>query len=106
MIGPIEIEATVHLRIAGGNAKVTVGLGVGEPVTEHDLLAAVGKAITRVREQFDDVELLDAETFFNEVLVVEKTGQRGNFALPASFGYDAAKTAEDALDALEQESAA
>ena len=102
MIGPIQIEAKIHFRIAGGNAAVTVGLGVGEPVTEQDLLAAVGKAITRLREQFDEVELLDADTFFNDVLVVEKTGQRGRFALPVHFSYDAAKAAEDALEALER----
>jgi hypothetical protein len=33
-------------------------------------------------------ELLSGRDFFNKVLVKEKTGRIGNFALPSEFDYD------------------
>jgi hypothetical protein len=105
MIGPVQLEAKIHFRIGDKEGAVTFGLAVGEPVTEQDLLLAIGKAYAAVEEQFADelVELMDADSFFNNVVVAEKTGQRGKFALPRSFDYDVSKLAVDADDAVRQE---
>lgn len=102
MIGPVQIEAKIHFRVGGRLGSATFGFPVGQPVTEQDILAAIGQSITSIRKQFDEAELLDAETFFNAVLVAEKTGRRGNFALPDSFDYDTLKLEADALDAMQE----
>lgn len=102
MIGPVQLEAKIHFRIGDQLGCVTYSFPVGEPVTEQDLLVAIGKSLTSVREQLDQCELLDAQTFFNAVLVAEKTGRRGNFAAPSSFDYDTLKLEADAFEAMQQ----
>lgn len=102
MIGPIQIEAKIHFNVGGNIGFVNFGFPVGEPVTESDLLVAIGKAITEIREQFDQVELMHPEAFFNQVLVKEKTGRVGKFELPDSFDYDTLKLECDALQALDE----
>lgn len=105
MIGPVQIEAKIHFRIGGQLGTATYEFPVGQPVTEQDILAAIGKSLTSVREQLDECELLDADTFFNAVLVAEKTGRRGKFALPHEFDYDTLKLEADAFEAMQQVSA-
>lgn len=93
LIGPIVLEAKVYFTNAeeGVIGSATVGLSPGKPVSLESLHRAVGQTLAALP---DDFRLLNADEFFNKVLVKEKTGRIGHFATPPSFHYD--------VDALEQ----
>lgn len=87
MIGPITLEAKVHFAIDDDNVigSANVGLSVGEPVTLEALHRAVGQTLEALPA---NARLLTPDEFFNKVLVKEKTGRVGKFAIPSSFQYD------------------
>lgn len=93
LIGPIVLEAKVYFTNAekGVIGSATVGLAPGKPVTLESLHRAVGQTLAALP---DDCRLLNADEFFNEVLVKEKTGRVGHFATPSSFHYDVSALAE------------
>jgi Flp pilus assembly protein CpaB len=84
-IGPITLGAQVHFAKGDLIGSATVGLPPGKPVTEEAIERTIGKALAALPK---GSRLLTADEFFNRVLVKEKTGQVGNFALPSSFDYD------------------
>jgi len=105
MIGPVQIEAKVHFVVDDNQLGcAVVGLTVGNAVTEAEILHAIGQTLTAAKQQFAKVELMDANTFFNAVVVAERTGRRGRFAVPASFQFDVERVAEDALATVTKES--
>lgn len=105
-IGPIQFDAKVTLKIGNRIATVTVGMTPGRAVSEQDIYAAIGKALTGAREQMDGAELLNAKDFFNAVLVEELTGRKGNFALPREYDYNVAELEAAALAASRAEAEA
>lgn len=88
MIGPITLEAKVHFAIDSDNVigSASVGLTPGQPVTLEALHHAIGQTLAALPE---GSRLLTPDEFFNRVLVKEKTGHVGYFALPSDFYYDA-----------------
>lgn len=89
VLGPIQLEAKVHCihPETGGSAKVRYSFSPGQPVDA----AAIEKALRVAAEAVTEhgYVLMGPATFFNHVLVKEKTGRIGNFAMPADFDYDA-----------------
>lgn len=87
VIGPFTVDIKVHLgneedrTIAG----VTVGLSRGSVPTEQDIHRAIGQALAAMPEGF---ALLSGGDFFNKVVVKEKFGRAGNFAVPSEWNYD------------------
>lgn len=87
MIGPITIDVKVHVGNDNGvTGAATVGLPVGEVPTIVDLHEAIGKALAALPGDF---RLLEPGEFLNRVLIKEKTGRIGNFAVPPTMIYDA-----------------
>lgn len=88
ILGPIQIEASIHLVHPDGHiAKVTFGFPPGKEVSADDIEEALKKSSSAVEEQ--GFVLMGPDTFFNNVLVKEKTGRAGRFATPNSFQFDA-----------------
>lgn len=86
-IGPVTFDAIVHLISEDGrSAKVTVGLAPGGSITRDDVLRAIGQAAEAGEDH--GMKPMGPETFFNHVLVKEKTGRIGNFAVPSSMYYE------------------
>lgn len=73
---------------AGHTAKVTVGLAPGRPASAEDILRAINQAAEAGERH--EMKPMAPATFFNYVLVKEKTGRVGNFATPASMEYELA----------------
>lgn len=96
-VGPITLEAKVHFTDGESLGCATVGLAPAHPVTVETLYWAIGQTLKALPEGY---VLLDAENFFNQVLVREKTGQAGNFAVPAPCDYDLDKVMDAAEAAL------
>lgn len=87
ILGPIQIECKVHFVHPDGHlAAVTYTFPPGRAVSEEDIRRAVEKSASAVSEK--DFALMGPYTFFNHVIVAEKTGRHGHFAVPASFQYD------------------
>lgn len=89
VLGPVSIEAVVHLvnPETGDTGKVTYGFSVGREVTAKDIERALRGSAEAAREH--GMALMAPDTFFNHVLVKEKTGRVGNSATPSEFNYDA-----------------
>lgn len=101
-IGPIQLEAKVSIACEAGTATVTYSFPPGQPVSEEMLLFAMGKCLLSTQQQLPDAELMPAFEFFNEVLIPEKTGKVGNFALPKHFEYDVQQLTAAAISAAKQ----
>ena len=89
VLGPAQIEAKVHFvhPETGNTAVATFGFPPGQPVTSEDIERALRKSSEAVAEH--GYVLMGPNSFFNHVIVKEKTGRVGNFALPRSFDYEA-----------------
>lgn len=87
IIGPITLEAKVHVANDEENmiGAATYTLPVGRAITAEDMHRAIGGVLAAMPEGW---RLLDGNEFFNKVLVKEKTGRAGNFAVPADMDYD------------------
>lgn len=86
IIGPIQLDAHISfVNPEGAIATVKFGFAVGRPVTEEDLRRAVEVSAQRVP---DDFKLMGPDTFFNHVLVKQRTGRHGNFAVPHQMRCD------------------
>ena len=88
---------------AANIAKVTFGLSPGKVPNDNDILIAIGAALKAVRESLPDVSLMSSKDFFNRVLVKEKTGRIGHFAVPSSMEYDVADLAARAIAAADED---
>lgn len=84
IIGPVTLEARVHFACDDKIGYATYGLSPASPVTGDRLVEVVKNVLKALPE---GARLLEPDEFFNLVLVPEKTGQRGNFAVPAGFHY-------------------
>lgn len=86
-IGPVTFDAVVHLVSEDGrSAKVTVGLAPGRPISREDVLRAISQAAEAGEDH--GMKPMGPSTFFNSVLVREKTGRIGNFAVPSNMHYE------------------
>lgn len=88
ILGPLQIEANVHfIHPDGHSAKVNFTFAPGQPVTAEDIERALRKSANAVEDQ--GFVLMGPDTFFNHVVVKEKTGRAGRFATPSGFQFDA-----------------
>lgn len=89
VLGPVTLEAKIHVinPETGDMGVVTYNFSPGQPVTEESIEESMQAANDAVVEH--GMLLMAPYTFFNHVLVKEKTGRVGNFAVPNSFHYDA-----------------
>lgn len=88
LLAPIQLEGAIHfVHPEGHTAKVTFTFGPGKPVTADALQRAIETASKAVAEQ--GFVLMGPDTFFNHVVVKEKTGQVGRFATPVAFQFEA-----------------
>jgi hypothetical protein len=87
LLGPFTVDVKVHIANDedGTIGAATVGLAPGKVPTLEAFHRAIGQTLAAMP---DGYRLLTGGEFFNQVLVKEKTGRRGNFAVPASFNYD------------------
>lgn len=102
IIGPLMIEAKVYFATKDSMGSATVGLGIGQPVSVEDIYRAIGQTLAALPKNY---RLLTPDEFFNRVVVKEKTGRFGNFAVPASFKYDPDELAKTASEAYTPEPA-
>lgn len=87
LIGPFQVELKVHVRndATRQSAVVTYTLPPGRLPMLEDIHAALGASLAGIPDGF---RLLDSHDFFNRILVKEKTGRIGNFAVSPEFDYD------------------
>ena len=86
ILGPIVLKGFVHFTDGQGVfGFAEVGLSPGAVPTEERLVRAMGNTLAAIPE---GCRLLNADEFFNQVLVKERTGRVGKFALPGSMDYD------------------
>lgn len=104
VLGPFTLEAKVYFTDEAGSVigSANVGLSVGRVPDEAAIMRAIGQTLAAIGDEY---RLLPAGDFFNKVLVKEKTGRAGNFAIPASFSYDPEALAEKAKAAYVPEPA-
>jgi translation elongation factor P/translation initiation factor 5A len=102
-VGPISLTAKVHCVSKKHRqfAEVEISLPPGRQVTVESLHRAVGRALAALGEDF---RLMDAEEYFNQVVVRAKTGRAGKFAAPDSMWFDAGELTEAGRAALAGES--
>lgn len=85
----MTLEANVHFvnPETGDTATATYTFPPGQPVDE----AAIERACRKSAEAVSDTGfvLMAPSTFFNHVIVRQKTGRIGNFATPRDFEYAA-----------------
>jgi hypothetical protein len=93
MIGPVTFEMKVHFGNGDLIGAATCGLAPGRVPTEQDIMELIGQTLKTIPAD-QDFELLSASDFFNKVIVKEKVGRVGNFAVPADFEYDTKHLAE------------
>lgn len=88
ILGPIQFEGKIHMvHPEGHHATVTFKFAPGRPITVDGIESALRTAQQAVEEQ--GFILMGPSTFFNHVLVKEKTGRSGNFAITKDFQFDA-----------------
>jgi hypothetical protein len=89
VLGPIQLEAKVYFvnPETGDTATATYSFPPGRPVDKEAIESAFRKSAEAVGDT--GFVLMAPSTFFNHVLVREKTGRIGNFATPRDFQYDA-----------------
>lgn len=86
ILGPIEIELKVHMAHPDGQQGVaTYAMPVGQPVSADGLEIAVRSCLDAVGKH--GFRLMGPDTFFNRVLIKDRTGRAGNFAVPLSMEY-------------------
>ena len=85
--GPVQLEAKVHLvnPDTGAMAVVTYSFPPGRAPTEEEISNALDEAAAAGVPH--DMMLMGPHTFFNAVLVKEKTGRVGNFAVPRGMYF-------------------
>lgn len=85
--GPVMIEAKVHLVNPdnGSTAEVTYSFPPGRAPSAEDIAKAIDAAGKAGKKH--GMAPMGPSTFFNAVLVKEKTGRVGNFAVPLEFGF-------------------
>ena len=85
--GPVQLEAKVHLvnPDTGAQAVVTYSFPPGRAPTEEEISRAIGEAA--VAGEPHGMLPMGPRTFFNAVLVKEKTGRVGNFAVPREMYF-------------------
>lgn len=98
MIGPVQFEAKVYVMEKDGNREgaVTVSFSAGQLPQLEALHRFIGEALETVG---DDFRLMTPHEFWNGVLIKEKIGHTGNFAVPHDFEYDADALAVIAAEA-------
>lgn len=85
--GPVQLEAKVHLvnPDTGAMAVVTYLFPPGRAPTEEEISKAIVEAA--VAGEPHGMLPMGPRTFFNAVLVKEKTGRVGNFAVPRGMYF-------------------
>lgn len=87
ILGPIEIDVKVHVvdPVTGNSGVVTYSLSPGRVPTEDFIKKAISESYDAVKDQ--GLAVMAPSTFFNYVLVKNKFGRVGNFAVPGEFDY-------------------
>lgn len=87
IIGPVQLEAKIHVinPDTGGHGTLTYSFPPGKAVTEDQVRNAIVKSVAKLSDQ--GFYLMGESTFFNHVLIKEKFGQVGNFAVDSDFQY-------------------
>lgn len=101
MIGPFTIDIKIHVQSEkeGTIGSVTYGLSPGRVPTREDFIRGIGAALAALP---DGYSLLNGDDFFNKVLVKEKTGRVGNFAVPGDCCYDVDALHDEAWAAFQK----
>ena len=95
MIGPVTFSMKVHF---GNQQEQLIGsvncdLAAGRVPDEKAVMEMIGEALNALPDD-KDLELLSPSDFFNNVIIKEKFGRKGNFAVPNDFTYDVKQLTE------------